>query len=145
MNSSVGLIVLFALGGLAALVIWAVWQQIHPNRADQWPVTEGTIQSTGTEIIYAGRGSSEVPVCDFSYQVGGQYYSGRLSISSRGVPDEGPMRDLMGRKIPVHYDPGKPSTFFVPSTNVDGFSVGQHYENLFATDTQPTALNIDKN
>jgi hypothetical protein len=34
MCSSVGLIVLFALGAIAALVVSIVWHETHPNKAE---------------------------------------------------------------------------------------------------------------
>lgn len=142
MNPLFTVVVLF-LAALIALVVWLVWRQGRSDKTGKWHVTEGTIQSVNSEIIYQGRSSMEVPVCDFSYQVNGEYYSGRLSVSGFTAPDDPHIRKLIDRKIEVRYSPTNPKKFLVPSVDLDGLSVGKYYELLFASDTQPTSLNID--
>ena len=118
---------------------------MRPNKADQWPETEGTIQSTNTEYINAGRNSHLEEVCDFSYKVDNKYYSGRLTIGRMDGDGNISPKGLIGCKIQVRYDPQKPDRFSVPTEELEGFSLGRHYESPFATDTEPTTLNLDKN
>ncbi len=141
---TVGLIALFFVGALAIIVVWIVWEQIHPNKMEQWPMAEGTIQSVNTEITYQGRGSTAHPVGDFSYRVGIEYYSGRLRVSCTDDGGDRSPKTLVGRKISVRYNPQRPEEFFVPPTDVDGFSIGQKYNLPFQSDAEPTILNIDK-
>ena len=143
MFSGVGLVVVIFLCALATLVVLLVWQSMRPDKTERWPVVEGMIQSVNTEITYQGRGTTAKPVGDFSYCIGGEYYSGRLGISGFDVPDVSP-RGLVGKKISVRYNPEKPQEFFVPSVVLGGFHLGQHYELFFQNDTEPTVLNIGK-
>jgi len=128
---------------LASYAIYAIWNHSRSKKSEQWPVTDGTIQSVNTEIIREGRGSTELPVCDFSYCVNGEYYSGRLSISRTSVPDDYPPRNLVNQKIHVRYDPKKPSKCFVPPVDLDGFHLARNYPSPFESDVEPTSLGLD--
>ena len=145
MLSGANLGILFGLGVLAITVISIAWHYARPDKIEQWPVTEGTIQSTSTEQVREGRGSRLIEVCDFSYTVGDEYYSGRLTVGRLDGEEDHSSRGLIGRKIQVRYDPQKPDKFSVATVELDGFSLGQHYESPFSNDTEPTDLNLDKN
>ena len=138
-----GLIILCALVALAALVVWLVWQSGRPNKAASWPVAEGIIQSVGTVVVSAGKGSYKVDVGDFSYAVNNEYYSGRLRISSSYSADDRAPRALIHQKIQVRYDPQKPEEYSVNQQEFEGFVLNSWYEN-FGTDVNPIDLNIDK-
>lgn len=136
-------VVVIALGALVAFIIWIVWHNISPNRTEEWPVTEGTIQSVGTVVIHAGRNTRSVDVSDFSYNVNGEYYSGRLTIAPSLSTGDRSTRGLVHQKIEVHYHPQKPEKFSVPQTEVEGFLLSP-FNDAFGEDVDPIDLNIDK-
>lgn len=137
------LVIVVFLGVLGAFVIWLVWRSASQNKAEAWPVTQGTIQSVGTAVVHAGRGSRSVEVGDFSYNVNDEYYSGRLSITSSSPTGERSPRGLVNQRIEVHYNPRKPEKFSVSQTEVGGFILSP-YNEPFAEDLDPINLNIDK-
>ena len=141
MSSLLGVIV-FALGALAALVIWLIWQMQRPNKAEAWPMAKGTIQSVCEVVVHAGN-SYSVDVGDFSYEVNNEYFSGRLTISSSLPDGDRSPRGLIHQEIHVHYDPQRPERFSVPPQEVGGFHLGP-YSAPNASNIDPIDLNIDK-
>jgi hypothetical protein len=63
------LVVLFTLFALATLVVWFVRRPVGPEKAANWPVTEGTIQSVSRVPVKTSRDPNTVYVGDFSYNV----------------------------------------------------------------------------
>jgi len=130
---------------LTVVVVSLVWQKFGPDKTAAWPITEGMIQSVNTEIVYQGRGSHADDVCDFSYVVNGDYYSGRLLVSRRSEEAQSAaLTVLVNKKFPVRYNPRKPEKFAVVSVDLDGFCLGQHHDSPFTVDEGPTVLNIDE-
>lgn len=137
------LIVLIALWALAGLVVLVVRRPVSPEKAANWPVTEGTIQSVGRVVVNTGRSSYSIDIGDFSYIVNNEYYSGRLTIShSFSTHDRSP-KDLIDQKIQVRYNPRKPEKYSVPQAEVGGFLLDP-YDEPFGEDVGPIDLNIDK-
>jgi len=63
------------------LFLWGRWQKSKLTKAKQWPRTEATIQTGAIEVVAPDLGSAmRLPVFAFSYQVGGEYYSGRFAL-----------------------------------------------------------------
>ena len=144
MPSAVELIIaLFILYAIVALVVSFIRRPVNAEKAANWPVTEGTIQSVGKVVVEAGRDSYSVDIGDFSYYVNNEYYSGRLTISpSFSTGDRSP-RDLINQKIQVRYNPRKPEKFSVPQTELEGFLLDP-YNQPFGKDIGPIDLNINK-
>jgi|HubBroStandDraft_2_1064218.scaffolds.fasta_scaffold1080063_1 hypothetical protein len=141
MFSSVGSIVLLTLGAAVTLAVWLVWQHPHPDKTEQWPVTEGTIQSVG-KVAVGGRGSTPIDVGNFSYIVRDEYYSGMLTISRSFSTHDGLPKDLISQNIQVRYNPGKPEKYSVLPTELGGFLLDPYYGPI--TDAAgPVDLNID--
>jgi len=150
MHSSAGLVV-FILAILAAcMVVWLVRRPAGPDRAADWPVTEGTIHSVG--IVPGGRNSPPVDVCDFSYVVKDEYYSGRLALSRpnegrlavcRPFTSDGSPKDLINQKIQVRYNPRKPEKYSVLPAELGGFLLDPCGE-LLGQEIGPISLNINQ-
>ncbi len=140
MRLSFNLIVFLCL--LASYGVYAIWNRSRSKKSEQWPVTDGTIQSLNTEFIREGRSSSELPVCDFSFCVDGEYYSGRLSISRTNASDDYQPRNLINQKIQVRYDPKDPAKCFVPPVDLDGSHLARNYPSPFESDVEPTSLGL---
>ena len=141
MFSSAGFWILLAFIAVTALVI--LWQTIHLNKTESWPLIEATIQSVSRVVVKAGRSSYPLDVGDFSYNISEEYYSGRLTISSSHSTGDSAPRVLINQKIQVHYDPQKPESFAVPQQEVENFVLGP-YNAPYASDEDPIDLNIDK-
>lgn len=137
------LIVFFALWALVVVVVSFVRRPVRAEKAANWPVAEGTIQSVGRVVVDAGRQSYSVDVGDFSYIVNDEYYSGRLTISRSFSTHDRLPKDLVGQKMQVRYDPRKPEKFSVPQAELGGFLLDP-YDEPFGKDVGPIDLNIDK-
>lgn len=135
-------IVIYTLIALAGFVIMWIRRPVSPERAANWPVTEGTIQSVSTVFVKAVRYSHSIDVGDFSYNVNDEYYSGRLTISRSFSTHDGSPKDLVDKKIQVRYDPRKPEKFSVPQQEQGGFLLDPYDEELSAEDVGPIDLNI---
>jgi len=136
------LVVLFTVLALATLVTWFVRRPVGAEKAANWPVTEGTIQSVSRVYVKTSQDPDSVYVGDFSYYVNNEYYSGRVTISrSFSAHDHSP-KDLIDQKIQVRYYPRKPEKFSVPQAELGGFLVDP-YDETFG-DTSSIDLNIDK-
>jgi hypothetical protein len=78
----------------------------------EWPVTEATIQSGKMELVErVGHLRERVPSFGFSYSVQSEYYSGRFGL--RVEEDRGMtlVREWVGSKINVRFDPERPDIF----------------------------------
>jgi len=95
------------------------------RNAAEWPVTEATIQSGKMELVERiGHLRVRVPFFEFSYLVRGEYHSGRFGL--RVEEDRGTklIREWIGTKVNVSYDPERPDIFCVPDElSVDGFRI----------------------
>ena len=127
-----------------------VKRQPRSNPAEDWPVTEATIQSTSKVAISAGRGSYTIDVCDFSYVVNDEYHSGRLALSrpndgrlavSRPFESETVPKDLVDQKIQVRYNPRNPDSYSVPPSELKGFLLDP-FDETMASDIGPIDLNL---
>jgi len=139
MISSNEFMAIYALCILALLACWRTWQRSRLERAEQWPETEGTIESADVEVVAHSRSRDiELPVCAFCYKVDGEYYSGRFSLMPGTDPTEYPVRTLVDRKIPVRYDPQSPSKWFIPLKELDQCIIEQkirpHFVRLYPKD-----------
>ena len=137
---STGAGILLGLIGIVLLICaWYWWQFRRLRTARTWPTTEATIQSGEMEVVMADRGMrAKLPVFAFSYKVGGEYYSGRFSIAYC-ADNDALIKEMNNRKFQVHYNPVKPSVFFVPDDLVSSYlkveqKLGPHFTHLYPRD-----------
>jgi hypothetical protein len=121
-------IVFFAVGAVAALVVW-LFRRLHPENVAAWPMTEGTIQSLAT--VSGGRGNPPIDVGNFSYVVNDDYYAGIVRISRSFSTHGASPKDLIDKKIQVRYNPRKPEKYSVVEDEVGDFLIDQ-YDGSFA-------------
>jgi|HubBroStandDraft_5_1064220.scaffolds.fasta_scaffold03597_4 hypothetical protein len=133
-----GIAIFLSLLGVLGLVIWwFAWQYKRVRLArSTWPHAEATIQSGDVERVDSVRGMPiNLPVFAFSYQVGGEYYSGRFSLSFLLDPPEKMIQRLVGQKLQVHYDPANPATYLIHAETIEGCQVeqrmGAHLTHLY--------------
>lgn len=88
-----------------------------------WPTTEATIQSAAEEEVGAGRSRVTLPCFAFSYNIGGEYYSGRFALWATGEKRAVLLREMVDRKMTIHYDSDHPSSFFIPEESIEGCEV----------------------
>jgi len=95
----------------------------------EWPATEATIESGALEPTHETN-KLVLPTFAFSYQVSGEYYSGRFSL----LPNErfsgqtlfdSLMGQMIGRKLLIRYDPQRPQQWFIPDEFIEGCKVEQ--------------------
>ena len=108
------------------VVLWLV-RRIRARSARHWPTAEGTVESGAREVVASSRyGNIELPVFAFSYQVAGEYYSGRFALQPYITdPGDSVISRMIGRKLQIHYDPAGPSTWFIPDELIEGCRVEQ--------------------
>ena len=123
MNSSLLVLVILGACIAAGLIAWIVRNAIHESQARNWLSTEATIQSAGIETIGTGRYSEELPCFAFSYVVGGEYYSGRFALSAKDDHADALIKEMVDRKLIVLYNPKRPSSYFIPNDEMEGYEV----------------------
>jgi hypothetical protein len=109
------------------LLVWWRWQTGKVEKAKQWPNTEATIQTAAIEIVAQDRFNTvRLPVFAFSYQVRGEYYSGRFALVPYTVEyDESLTNRMIGHKLVVCYDPTHPDRWLIPDELIDGYRIEQ--------------------
>ena len=122
---------------LTGLIIFflrtTIWRRRVSKKAGQWPSVEGTIESGKLEQVAGGGRSPKVilPVFAFSYQVGGEYYSGRFAllpyITDPFVTDSSFVEHMIGRKVQVNHDRLKPEVWFIADKLIEGCKVEQNF------------------
>ena len=125
MGASILYAPLVVLIPLAVLVVWLIRKTDRLETANSWPICEGTIQSAGMEMIGRGRRAIVLPCFAFSYVVNGEYHSGRFALSARDEKASALIRELVNKKLTIHFDPEHPSTYFIPVELIEGCQVHQ--------------------
>jgi hypothetical protein len=127
-------------GFLAAVVGTWIWKATRLRAAKRWPQTEGTVESGAFEVVEQVKfGKIVLPVFAFSYQVSGEYYSGRFSLLpySNDVGDS-IIKMIVGRKLPIKYNPLHPDEWFLPEKLMEGYKVeqktGPHLQHFYPSD-----------
>ena len=127
-------------------LVWWRWQVAKVEKAKQWPTTEATVQSGAVEVVASTRSSTVgLPAFAFSYQVGGEYYSGRFALMPYTVKyDESLIGRIIGRKLVVCYDPAHPDRWLIRDETMDGYKVeqkmGPHLVGLYLNDAGDGAI-----
>jgi len=131
----------FGSSALVTLGIWLLRRSISPEKAANWPVTDGTIQSVSRVAV--SRGSYSLDVGDFSYKVDGEYYSGRVTIGKSFSTGDRSPKNLINEKFQIRYDPRRPGKFSLAQTELGGFLLDPYNESS-GTDVDPIDLNLNK-
>lgn len=86
------------------------------KKIQQWPVTEAIIEGGAfLPVSQGGRWDPlKAPVLSFSYQVGGEYFSGRVALNEFFDDDgEEIIRRMTLKKLEIHYDPQDNTKWFI--------------------------------
>lgn len=90
-----------------------LWKWFQRNRASSWAIADARIESvevTKPGFSFTTKRGYYAARLGYSYSVSGSVHSG---IYKRDVPTQREAdefaRDLKGKPVPAHYDPGKPS------------------------------------
>ena len=115
-----------------AFAAWAVsWyrQRRILERAKMWPASEATVQAGAFEGTRES-GKLVLPTFTFSYQVSGEYYSGRFCLLPERTFFPEPFipsitTRLVGRRLLLRHDPNRPEVWFIADETIEGYRVGQ--------------------
>jgi hypothetical protein len=127
------LAVVFVVAGSVAVAVTAWVVSLYRQRqlleqAEQWLPVEARIESGALEGTHES-GKILLPTFAFSYQVSGEYYSGRFSLMPKAFPTteilESIIDQMSGRKLLVRYQPAHPEVWFIPDEFIDGLKVEQ--------------------
>jgi hypothetical protein len=113
------------LGVVVALLARLFRSARQEDEAQSWPCAEATIQSAEMETVGSGRYAVVLPCFAFSYLVNGEYYSGRFSLSCSDVRSATLIREMVDKKLTIHYDPKKPSINRISEEMIEGCGVGR--------------------
>jgi Protein of unknown function (DUF3592) len=120
-----GVEILLCLFCVLGLVIWWYVRQYQfvETARRTWPTIDAMIQSGAVEPVENCK--FRLPVFAFSYQVAGNYYSGRFCLSFLLDRPETMIERLVGQKLKIHYNPTDPAKYLVHEDTIDGCPVGQ--------------------
>lgn len=120
-------LVLWLLGfGVSAVFGLSAWQIARRIRqARNWPSVDATIDSAEMGRIGTGRKIADLPCFAFSYVVNGRSYSGHFALRANGDRAESLMRQMVEKKMAIHYDPTWPGGWYIPVDTIGGFEVVQ--------------------
>ena len=110
---------------------WIKSGQIQAN-SSAWPEIEATIQTVSLEPTN-GRSHDLVPCAAFSYQVNGEYYSGRFALAVSGEEAEDVAKQIKDSKVSILYNPISPSEFLIPLEQLHGYDLKQPSNNIQGT------------
>jgi hypothetical protein len=135
-NTLLGVIVVVGSAVLIAVAAWIVSgyrQRRLAQDAREWIPTEATINSGALESMQESS-KAVLPTFAFSYQVSGEYHSGKFSLMPKRAffPSEerrafiqSMIEGMIGRKLPLRYNPRQPDAWFIPEERIDGCKVEQ--------------------
>jgi uncharacterized protein DUF3592 len=135
-NTLIGVIAVVGSALFIAVAAWVISgyrQRKLVQDAREWVPTEATINS-GTLESMQETSKAVLPTFAFSYQVSGEYYSGKFALIPRRAffPSEARrafveslIKGMIGRKLPLRYNPERPDVWFIPDESIDGCRLGQ--------------------
>ena len=122
-------VVASVVGICIALWIVSVYRQRKVlQEARQWLPVEAKVESGALEAT-SETNKVVLPTFAFSYQVAGEYYSGRFGLMPKRFPSKELIQSIIdrmiGRKFLLRYDPSHPEAWFIPDEYIDGCRVEQ--------------------
>lgn len=117
-----------------------IWRRHVSKKAKTWPSVEGIIESGKLEQVAGGGRSPKVilPAFSFSYQVSGEYYSGRFAllpyITDPFVADPSFIEHMIGRRVQVNHNPIKPEVWFIADELIEGCKIEQKFSGNWIND-----------
>ena len=139
------LAVILEVAGTVAVAVtaWVIsWyrQRELLQQAEQGLPVEARIESGALE---ATRESGKIvfPTFGFSYQVSGEYYSGRFSLTPKTFPTQEIIESIISRmivrKLLLRYQPDHPEVWFIPDEFIDGLQAQQNIGSHVIHDYRP--------
>jgi hypothetical protein len=118
---------------IAAWVISGYRDRKLVREAAEWPTTEARVETGELESVHES-GKAVLPTFAFSYQAGGESYSGKFALlpkraffptEARHVFIESLIAGMIGRKMMIRCNPRQPEMWFIPDEMIDGCKVEQ--------------------
>jgi hypothetical protein len=135
-NTLLGVIAVVGSAVFIAMVAWVISgyrQRKLVQDAMEWLPTEATINSGALESMQETN-KAVVPTFAFTYQVSGEYYSGKFALMPKRVffPNrarrefiQSMIEGMIGRKLLLRYNPRQPDAWFIAEETIDGCKVEQ--------------------
>src|SRR5262252_3541963 len=112
-----------------------VRERWYGMQANGWPEVEGRIENSTFLELSDEMVTVRVPSFSFSYEVDGRRYGGNFQLHPYATdpfynnPDF--MNQMIGRKLKIHFRPGKPATWFIADEYMEGCKVSQDSKKVF--------------
>lgn len=125
---------MLGLGACAAFVfsLWYISRRV--KQARNWPQAEATIESAQMGRMGQGKKAVDLPCFAFSYVVKGRSYAGHFALRASGDRAESLMRQMVQKKMAIHYDPQWPAGWYIPVGTIGGCEVLQKLYNVGKTE-----------
>ncbi len=119
---------LLASGVLLVLVLIGLGlSKLLERRTRTWPKTSATIRAATIETMELKNQMEIVLPCfHFSYVVAGADHSGSFYLFTDGQEEgESIAKRMNKRTIEIQYNPRRPSTWYIPEKQIEGYEVEQ--------------------
>jgi hypothetical protein len=104
-----------------AIIVRLMRESSREKKSRAWPTAEAVVQSSDMEPVGKRRGSPLMQPCfAFSFEISGNYYSGRFSLEANDDQSTTLLREMIGRKVTVHYNPANPQDFVLREVLTEG-------------------------
>jgi Protein of unknown function (DUF3592) len=103
-------VALFGIGLLVAIRWPRLWRSVQFSDSSNWPMMPATVEEVNVEAHYRRSSTTYTAEVVYSYQVGGEYYSGRYTAESFSEEDANAIASKHPRasKVQIHVNPAKP-------------------------------------
>jgi hypothetical protein len=132
MQNAVYALICFSCFAFCAVAVFKNLSRLKQvNQTTNWPSVEGIVQSGRLETVrHLSFGEIQLPVFDFSYAVDDSRYAERFALSMHKEPADSLISKMIGRRIPVQYDPQNPASCFIPGKTIEGCRIEQKIGSL---------------
>jgi Protein of unknown function (DUF3592) len=132
MQVAVYALICFSCFAFSAVAVFkSVTRLKRVNETKNWPSVEGTVRSGNLEAVHHLRfGELQLAVFDFSYAVDQKPYTERFALSMHKEPADSLISKMVGRRIPVQYNPQDPASCYIPGGTMEGCRIEQKIGSL---------------
>jgi hypothetical protein len=106
----VSFLALFGIGLMVAITWPRLWRFVRFSNSSNWPMMPATVEEVTVQTHYRRSSTTYTAELIYSYQVGGEYYSGRYTADSFSEGDANAIASKHPKRstVQIHVNPAKP-------------------------------------